>query len=113
MSAFDTSKFTGDWYISAGLNPIFDTFDCQLHKFEAPAPQEVVGNLTWRIGTPDGGFFTRSAVQKFKQDEQRPGVLLNHGNEFLHYEDDWCAPALPLCFWQSSLMAGTASPACP
>lgn len=86
---FDTSQFTGEWYISAGLNRIFDTFDCQLHNFEAPAPQQVTGNLTWRINTPDGGFFTRSAVQNFKQDPQQPGILYNHGNEFLHYEDDW------------------------
>lgn len=27
---FDLSKFTGRWYITAGLNPLFDTFDCQV-----------------------------------------------------------------------------------
>jgi hypothetical protein len=47
------------------------------------------GNLNWRIATPDGGFFTRSAVQNFVQDENQPGILINHGNEFLHYQDDW------------------------
>eukprot|EP00898_Chlorokybus_atmophyticus_P009241 jgi/Chlat1/947/Chrsp108S01377 len=87
---FDMSKFNGKWYISSGQNPTFDVFDCQLHEFN---PEEnnpaVVGNLTWRIDTPDGGFFTRSAVQRFVQDPSRPGVLYNHNNEFLHYEDDW------------------------
>ena len=49
----------------------------------------VTGNLNWRIATPDGGFFTRSAVQNFVQDETQPGILYNHGNEFLNYQDDW------------------------
>jgi violaxanthin de-epoxidase len=26
---FNTADFTGRWYISAGLNKLFDTFDCQ------------------------------------------------------------------------------------
>ncbi len=30
---FDFTKFTGRWYITAGLNPLFDTFDCQEHFF--------------------------------------------------------------------------------
>lgn len=25
--------FSGTWYISAGLNPAYDTFDCQIHNF--------------------------------------------------------------------------------
>ncbi|CAK9875021.1 unnamed protein product [Sphagnum jensenii] len=85
---FDTTKFTGQWYISSGLNRTFDTFDCQLHEFSA-SPSMLSGKLNWRISTPDGGFFTRSAVQNFVQDPQQPGVLYNHGNEFLHYQDDW------------------------
>ena len=27
---FDTSMMEGRWYITAGLNPLFDTFDCQV-----------------------------------------------------------------------------------
>ena len=40
-----TEALEGPWYISAGLNKAFDTFDCQLHKFEAPTPTKLVGNL--------------------------------------------------------------------
>ncbi len=29
VTSFNTADFTGRWYISAGLNPLFDTFDCQ------------------------------------------------------------------------------------
>jgi violaxanthin de-epoxidase len=29
VTAFDTTDMTGRWYISAGLNPLFDLFDCQ------------------------------------------------------------------------------------
>lgn len=31
-SAFDLSAFTGRWYITAGLNPLFDTFPCQASR---------------------------------------------------------------------------------
>jgi violaxanthin de-epoxidase len=36
--AFDLAAFTGRWYITAGLNPLFDTFPCQEHFFGAPQP---------------------------------------------------------------------------
>eukprot|EP00249_Psilotum_nudum_P017928 c26554_g1_i2 orf=210-1169(+) len=88
ISTFNTLDFNGKWFISTGLNPTFDTFDCQLHEFSS-SPGKLTGKLTWRIRTPDGGFFTRSAVQNFIQDSKQPGILYNHGNEFLHYQDDW------------------------
>ena len=52
-----------------------------------------MGNLQWRIKDPVAGtnFVTRYAIQEFKQDPQYPGILYNHDNEFLHYQDDWCA----------------------
>ena len=30
ITEFKTKDFTGKWYITAGLNPLFDTFDCQV-----------------------------------------------------------------------------------
>ncbi|KAG4176376.1 hypothetical protein ERO13_A11G241000v2 [Gossypium hirsutum] len=85
---FNIADFTGKWFISSGLNPTFDTFDCQLHEFHIEGGK-LVGNLSWRIRTPDGGFFTRSATQRFLQDPNHPGILYNHDNEYLHYQDDW------------------------
>ena len=38
---------------------------------------------------PDGEFVTRKAIQTFDQDPKAPGILYNHDNEYLHYEDDW------------------------
>lgn len=35
---FDLNMFTGRWYITAGLNPLFDTFPCQEHYFGVPEP---------------------------------------------------------------------------
>lgn len=91
VKEFSTESFDGNWYISAGLNKAFDIFDCQLHKFEAPTPTKLVGNLQWRIKDPIAGtrFVTRYTVQEFVQDEKQPGVLYNHDNDFLHYQDDW------------------------
>lgn len=91
VSKFSTDQLEGDWYISAGLNKAFDIFDCQLHKFNVPAPGKLVGNLQWRIKDPLAGsaFVTRYTVQEFVQDEKQPAVLYNHDNDFLHYQDDW------------------------
>ena len=33
---FDLNKFQGRWYITAGLNPLFDVFPCQEHYFGMP-----------------------------------------------------------------------------
>lgn len=91
VEKFSTEALEGDWYISAGLNKAFDIFDCQLHKFTAPSPQKLVGNLQWRIKDPVAGtnFVTRYTVQEFEMDKTRQGILYNHDNDFLHYEDDW------------------------
>ncbi|CAH9116192.1 unnamed protein product [Cuscuta europaea] len=85
---FRIKDFEGKWFITSGLNPTFDTFDCQVHEFHVEG-NKLVANLSWRIRTPDGGFFTRSAVQNFLQDPQYQGILYNHDNEYLHYQDDW------------------------
>lgn len=87
--SFDTSLWNGRWYISAGLNPIFDTFDCQAHFFTSPSPGKVYAKLFWRITEPDGEFFTKDAIQRFIQDKNNPAHLINHDNEYLHYKDDW------------------------
>lgn len=87
---FDTKFFSGRWYITSGQNALFDIFPCQVHFFE-PTPQGngFVGKLNWKIVEPDGEQFSREAVQTFIQDKDQPGLLKNHDNEFLHYQDDW------------------------
>ena len=77
------------WYISAGLNKIFDTFDCQVHFFTSPSPGKFYAKIFWRITEPDGEFFTKDTVQRFVQDPKNPAHFLNHDNEYLHYKDDW------------------------
>jgi len=91
VDKFSAEDLEGTWYISAGLNKAFDTFDCQKHVFEAPSPTKLVGNLQWRIKDPVAGtnFVTRYTVQEFVQDPVQPGIMYNHDNEFLHYQDDW------------------------
>jgi hypothetical protein len=32
---------------------------------------------------------SQDAIQQFVQDPQQPAHLLNHDNEYLHYQDDW------------------------
>lgn len=89
VKAFDTAVMNGKWYITAGLNKAFDTFDCQVHFFNSPSPGMFLAKLNWRVTEPDGEFFTKNALQRFVQDPQNPAHLLNHDNEYLHYKDDW------------------------
>jgi len=89
VEKFDTRLFEGRWYISEGLNQVFDTFACQVHFFTAPTPSSLYGQLNWRIQEPDGESFTKDVVQKFVADPKKPGILYNHDNEYLHYQDDW------------------------
>ncbi|XP_056165673.1 violaxanthin de-epoxidase, chloroplastic-like [Syzygium oleosum] len=86
--SFNIADFSRKWFICSGLNPTFDAFDCQLHEFHMES-NKLVGNLLWRIRTPNSAFFTRTAVQRFVQDPEQPGILYNHDNEYLHYQDDW------------------------
>jgi len=89
VQKFDTSLFNGRWYITAGQNKLFDVFPCQVHFFTETAPGKFFGKLNWRIQEPDGEYFTRDALQRFVQDPKQPGHLINHDNEYLHYQDDW------------------------
>lgn len=89
VSSFDTKLWNGRWYITAGQNDLFDIFPCQVHFFTETEPGKFFGKLNWRIQEPDGEFFTRDAIQQFVQDPKQPAHLINHDNEYLHYEDDW------------------------
>jgi len=89
VPSFDTSFFTGKWYITAGQNKLFDTFPCQVHFFEPTSKNSFVGKLNWRVVEPDGETMNRNAVQSFVQSKEQPGLLMNHDNDFLHYQDDW------------------------
>jgi hypothetical protein len=44
--------FRGRWYIVAGLNPAFDTFDCQMHDFYEPSTTTTMKGDTSVSGTP-------------------------------------------------------------
>lgn len=89
VKKFDTSIWNGRWYISAGLNKLFDIFPCQVHFFTSPAPDKFYAKINWRIAEPDGEEFTRNALQNFVQDPKNPAHFINHDNEYLHYKDDW------------------------
>jgi VDE lipocalin domain len=74
--SFDLSKFQGRWYITAGYNKLFDTFDCQEHYFTSPEEGKVFGKINWRIQKPDGDFLERSTVQRFVQARAGAAALL-------------------------------------
>jgi hypothetical protein len=64
---FDLQEFQGRWYITAGYNKLFDTFDCQEHYFMNPEPGKMFGKIQWRIQRSDGDFIERETVQRFLQ----------------------------------------------
>ena len=63
----DRCSAQGRWYITAGLNPLFDTFDCQEHFFGVPEPGKLYGKINWRIPKGNSDFIERSTVQTFDQ----------------------------------------------
>jgi len=89
VSNFPTKFFDGKLYITAGQNKLFDIFDCQVHFFTETMPGKIYGKLNWRTAEPDGEYFTRDAVQEFIQDKDWSAHLINHDNDYLHYQDDW------------------------
>lgn len=89
---FSTSQFQGRWYIVAGLNRDFDTFDCQEHFFSIPEEGKLYAKINWRVARPNGQWYQRSDIQTFYQDDKSPAILHNNGNEYLHYQDDWYIP---------------------
>jgi len=50
--------------------------------------------VNWRVQRPNGQFYERHDLQRFVQDEKQPSALYNHGNEVLHYQDDWYIASL-------------------
>ena len=93
---FPTDLFVGDWWITAGQNKLFDIFDCQLHTFSAPGPGQISGDIRWRVQDKvqqslgrKGAFFEYEVTQDFVQRPDKPFLLENHDNEYLHYTDDW------------------------
>ncbi|EEH54773.1 violaxanthin deepoxidase [Micromonas pusilla CCMP1545] len=93
-SGFDANVFAKDkrWYIVAGLNKDFDTFDCQEHFFSATDPDHMAVKINWRVNRPNGQFYERSDVQTFYADDRTKSILHNNVNEYLHYQDDWYIP---------------------
>lgn len=89
VSDFNLKDFQGQWAITAGLNNLFDVFDCQVHQFRIEDSGMLHGDIDWRIKLTDGDFIDRHAVQTFAQDPKKPGYLRNDNNEFLNYTDDW------------------------
>eukprot|EP00232_Nephroselmis_pyriformis_P028863 CAMPEP_0182857786 /NCGR_PEP_ID=MMETSP0034_2-20130328/3249_1 /TAXON_ID=156128 /ORGANISM="Nephroselmis pyriformis, Strain CCMP717" /LENGTH=515 /DNA_ID=CAMNT_0024989063 /DNA_START=126 /DNA_END=1673 /DNA_ORIENTATION=- len=91
VKSFDLDKFKGRWYITAGLNKLFDAFDCQEHFFTVPEPGTLYGQINWRVKRDEvGHFLPRTVYQKFYQNPSNPGKLqLDGSQEFLGFVDDW------------------------
>ncbi len=77
--------FTGKWYIGAGLNKAFDTFDCQVHDFFEPelssfgAQGRIVkeiadANFSYRIQVGDSNFFTKVGPKRLSLVEDNPST---------------------------------------
>ena len=95
------TDLVGVWYITRGLNPRFDCFDCQVHNFtynpkESPVTKPLHGDLKYNVKvdlncTDDCKYVPREVHQSFSQDTHNPGHLMNYNNTLaeMHYSDDW------------------------
>jgi len=82
----------GEWFVAAGLNPLFEGFACQKHTFlgltkEGPS-KSMVGAMTYRITEPFGNFFTRAHMRRFEQNNETPGVIYNF-YDYMNMVDAW------------------------
>lgn len=64
-----SALFQGRWYIVGGLNPAFDTFDCQVHDFYKASVQRsnhdiADATFSYRIKKSDDEFFTKTGDKK-------------------------------------------------
>jgi violaxanthin de-epoxidase len=103
----DTMVKEKRWYIVAGLNKDFDTFDCQEHFFDKGDDGKMYIKINWRVNRPNGQFYERSDVQRFYQEPDGKAILHNNGNVMLHYQDDWYIPAFKEGEWVYIYYRGT------
>ena len=99
LSSLDLKTFDGVWYITRGLNPMFDCFDGQIHNFTVGSgdAKPLHGDLKYHVKKdlnctyPNCDYLPREVHQSFAQDPAAPTHLINHNNtlEELHYADDW------------------------
>lgn len=78
--------FRGKWYISAGLNRAYDTFDCQVHRFyptKNPTSHYAIADATFAYRIPlytNEHFFTKKGLKRLelvKKDDCRGIGVLN------------------------------------
>eukprot|EP00667_Euglena_gracilis_P014488 EG_transcript_15029 len=95
---FPLEALQGHWFITGGWNPLFDCFDCQSHTFtvdRSASPHRLRGALNFWVKKDldcrgkNCSYVHRHVDQSWVQDPATPGHLINHGNEYLHYADDW------------------------
>ena len=102
LPRFDVGAFApGVWYVTRGLNRLFDCFDCQVHNFSVhpadPANKTLHGALKYKVREdlnctpPACPYIDRVVRQGFAQDPAVPAHLINHNNTLaeMHYSDDW------------------------
>ena len=103
VKKFDpSSSLTGVWYITRGLNPLFDCYDCQVHNFTydtkaLPMNKPLHGDLKYNVKVDLNctgqacTYLAREVHQSFSQDPNVAAHLENHNNSLaeLHYSDDW------------------------
>lgn len=82
----------GTWKVALGLNPAFDTFDCQVHEFAPPnSGGDVQAVFRYRVRRPDGTWFQRAGGKTLQQPDQAVPHLLKMRLQppYLSYEDEW------------------------
>ncbi|KAJ1445978.1 Violaxanthin de-epoxidase-domain-containing protein, partial [Pelagophyceae sp. CCMP2097] len=87
LKTFDVSTLEGK---CAGLNPMFDSFPCQIHIFQRVAPGQLVDRLSYRVVDPDGAVVTRAEAQRLQQDADDAGVLYAETGRGKLYQREVC-----------------------
>ena len=72
VAKFSPEQLTGPWYISAGLNKAFDTFDCQLHRCASRAARHPTGRANTHTSRTSSASATRRAIARNRLHRRYP-----------------------------------------
>jgi len=85
----DLSLLEGRWYINAGLNPIFDTYPCQVACARRVAEDRVNFTMWFDIPLDNGTNLLTNANQSFFAPDPSTPAHIRMTQDFMHGQDDW------------------------
>jgi len=90
VSNFEIQAYSGQWYVTYGMNPDLDCFPCQRHHWALDNEGNLKVNLEYKVQSLNKRkLFPRHMSETFTQTPRFQGVLQASDETDLHQGDDW------------------------